>query len=283
MATQNYASLFSQKVDERFSRESQAHMALNNNYKFTGVKTVNVYSIPTVAMTDYTRSGSNRYGTPEDLGTNVQALTITKDRAWTFIIDKGDKIQSQMVLDAGKAVSRQLREVVIPEYDKYVFATLATAASAKGHTAATTATKSNAYELFLNAQEALGDANVPDQGRIAFCSYKFANLLKQDPSFMKYSNMSQEMVIKGIMGEVDGVKIVKVPASRLPEGCSFILTHPIAATGPKQLEEYKIHDNPPGISGWLCEGRFIYDCFVLNEKADAIWYHGTAIAEDDEG
>ena len=96
-------------------------------------------------------------------------------------------------------------------------------------------------------------------------------------SFMKYSNMSQEMVIKGIMGEVDGVKIVKVPASRLPEGCSFILTHPIAATGPKQLEEYKIHDNPPGISGWLCEGRFIYDCFVLNEKADAIWYHGTAV------
>lgn len=277
MATQNYASVFSQKVDERFSRESQAHMALNNNYKFTGVKTVNVYSIPTVAMTDYTRSGSNRYGTPEDLGTNVQALTINKDRAWTFIIDKGDKIQSQMVLDAGKAVSRQLREVVIPEYDKYVFATLAKAASAKGHTAATAASESNAYELFLNAQEALGDANVPDQGRIAFCSYKFANLLKQDPSFMKYSNMSQEMVIKGIMGEVDGVKIVKVPASRLPEGCSFILTHPIAATGPKQLEEYKIHDNPPGISGWLCEGRFIYDCFVLNEKADAIWYHGTAV------
>ena len=274
---QNFAQLFAQKIDERFSRESQAAMALNNDYKFTGVKTVNVYSIPVVAMTDYARTGANRYGTPDDLGTNVQALTITKDRAWTFIIDKGDKIQSQMVLDAGKAVSRQLREVVIPEYDKYVFATLAKAASAKGHTAATAATKSNAYELFLNAQEALGDANVPDQGRIAFCSYKFANLLKQDPSFMKYSNMSQEMVIKGIMGEVDGVKIVKVPASRLPEGCSFILTHPIAATGPKQLEEYKIHDNPPGISGWLCEGRFIYDCFVLNEKADAIWYHGTAV------
>ena len=271
--------MFAQKIDERFSRESQAAMALNNDYKFTGVKTVNVYSIPTVAMGDYTRSGSNRYGTPEDLGTNVQALTIKNDRAWTFIIDKGDKIQSQMVLDAGKAVSRQLREQIVPEYDKYVFTTLAKAASGNGHTAATTASKSNAYELFLNAQEVLGDANVPDQGRIAFCSYKFANLLKQDPSFMKYSNMSQEMVIKGIMGEVDGVKIVKVPASRLPAGCSFILTHPIAATGPKQLEEYKIHDNPPGISGWLCEGRFIYDCFVLNEKADAIFYHGTAISD----
>lgn len=274
---QNFAQLFAQKIDERFSRESQAAMALNNDYKFTGVKTVNVYSIPVVAMTDYQRTGSNRYGTPDDLGTNVQALTITKDRAWTFIIDKGDKIQSQMVLDAGKAVSRQLREVVIPEYDKHVFHTLAKAATAKGNTASTAATKTNAYELFLAGQEKLGDANVPDAGRVAFCSYKFANLLKQDSSFMKYSNLSQEMVVKGIMGEVDGVKIVKVPASRLPEGCSFILTHPVAATAPKQLSEYKIHEDAPGISGWLCEGRFIYDAFVLNEKANAIYYHGTAV------
>ena len=113
-----------------------------------------------------------------------------------------------------------------------------------------------------------------DKGRVAFCSYRFANLLMQDPAFIKYSDRSQDMVIKGIMGEVDGCKIVKVPAAHLPQGASFLITHSIAATGPKQLEEYKIHDNPPGISGWLVEGRFIYDCFVLNEKADAIYYHG---------
>ena len=28
---------------------------------------------------------------------------------------------------------------------------------------------------------------------------------------------------------------------------------------------------------FVIEGRFVYDCFVLNEKADAIWYQGTAI------
>ena len=98
MATQNYASVFSTKVDERFYKESQAAMALNNDYKFTGVKTVNVYSIPTVAMTDYTRTGTNRYGTPADLGTNIQALTITKDRAWSAIIDKGDKINLSLAV-----------------------------------------------------------------------------------------------------------------------------------------------------------------------------------------
>ena len=98
------------------------------------------------------------------------------------------------------------------------------------------------------------------------------------PSFALESDVPS-LALDYALDANNGVKIVKVPASRLPKDCAFILTHPIAATGPKQLEEYKIHDNPPGISGWLCEGRFIYDCFVLNEKADAIFYHGAAISD----
>ena len=270
----NLASKYSDKVDERFYRESQAMIALNNDYKFTGEKTVKVYSIPIVPMGDYTRSGSNRYGTPSDLSRNVQSMTVTKDRAFTFIIDRGDKIQSQMVSDAGKSLSRQLNEVVVPEFDTYVFATLCKAAQDNGNYDSTALTKSNAYEYFLKGMEHMGNKNVPDKGRVAFCTYKFANLLMQDPAFIKYSDRSQEMVIKGVMGEVDGCKIVKVPSSHLPRGAAFLITHSIAATGPKQLEEYRIHDDPPGISGWLVEGRFIYDCFVLNEKADAIYYHG---------
>ena len=122
--------------------------------------------------------------------------------------------------------------------------------------------------------ERLGNCNVPDQGRVAFCSYGFANLLKQDSAFMRYGDQSQQMLIKGVIGEVDGCKIVKVPSSRLPAGAACIITHPVAATAPKQLEEYKIHADPPGISGWLCEGRFVYDCFILNEKIDAVYFIG---------
>ena len=29
----------------------------------------------------------------------------------------------------------------------------------------------------------------------------------------------------------------------------------------------------------VAEGRFVYDCFVLNNKADAVYYHGNAITE----
>ena len=92
----NLASKYSKQVDERFYRESQAMLALSNEHQFTGVQTVKVYSIPIVPMSDYQRSGANRYGSANDLTRNVQELTITKDRAWTFIIDRGDKLQSEL-------------------------------------------------------------------------------------------------------------------------------------------------------------------------------------------
>ena len=274
MDNRNLASKYAKRVDERFTRESQAMLALNTDYSFTGVRTVNVYSIPTVAMSDYQRSGDHRYGVPNDLSRNVQTMTVGRDRAFTFIIDKGDKTQSRMVMDAGKALSRQLKEVWVPEFDAYVFRKLAAEATARGNYSSEEITKENAYEMFLNAMESLGNKNVPDKGRVAFCSYKFANFLKQDPAFIKTGDSSQEMLIKGVIGEVDGCRIVKVPSSRLPSGCAFLLTHPMAATAPKQLEEYKTHADPPGISGFLVEGRVVYDCFVLDEKADAIYYHG---------
>lgn len=284
--SRNLALKYSTQIDERFTRESQVTPGLGNAYKteFTGVETVRVYSIPTVPLQDYNRNfgpgdGSHhaffRYGIPQDLTRNVQELTITQDKSFTFVIDQGDKIQSMMVSDAGKALSRQLDEQIIPQFDSYCFSTWAAAATAIGNVDTTAATKSNVYELFLKANEALGNANVPDEGRLAYCSYRFANLLKQDPAFVRYGDKSQEMLIKGTMGEVDGVRIIKVPASRLPAGAAMIMVHPVASVAPEQLADYRIHDNPPGINGWLVEGRHMFDCFVLNNKAKALYYLGS--------
>ena len=291
MATYDLASKFSQKVDEAFQRGALLRQVTNRDYDWDGVNTVYVYSIPTVDLTDYTRSGSNRYGTPDELGNSTQTMTIRKDRAWTFTIDKLNRNQSQMVMDAGKAVARQLALKVIPEVDTYTFQQMAENA---GNTSAVTPTKNNAYELFLAAQEKLGDANVPDQGRVCLVTYAFAGLLKQDPAFMRDCDIAQNALIKGMLGEVDGCKIIKVPAARMPgkytttgSGSSavttkavgsFLLCHPIATVAPTVLSEYKVHTDAPGISGWLCEGRVSYDAFVLNNKADAIFYQGPALS-----
>lgn len=279
MAEINFASKYAPRVDEKFTRQSIAQLVSNQDYSFTGVKTVNVYAIPTVPLTDYQRSGTNRYGEPQELGNSVQELTLARDRSFTFAIDKADRDQTMMTMDAGKALARQLDLEVIPEFDAYVLYTIANAAfgytdeNGAKHFDDTPITAQNAYEQFLHAQEVLGNCNVPEQGRVCLCSYRFAGLLKQDPAFMRECDTAQDMQIKGLLGEVDGVQIVRVPSSRLPEGTDFLMTHPMATVAPRQLAEYKIHDNPPGINGWLIEGRILYDAHVLKNKRDAIFLH----------
>lgn len=271
----NLATKYAKTVDERWYTESLAVQGMNANFEFSGAQTVKIYSFPTVPINNYARSGSNRYGTPTDLTRNVQTMTVGRDRSFTYVVDKGDKIQSEMLTDAGKQLARELRDAVVPEYDAYCFSKMASVATTNGNTKTDAITKANAYEALLSGQEFLGNNNVPDKGRVAFCSYRFANFLKQDPAFMRYGDMSQSMLQKGIMGEVDGTRIVKVPASRLPMGASFLLVHPMAAVGPRQLEDYYINEHAAGYSGWLTEGRMIYDCFVLDNKIGGVYYHGS--------
>ena len=78
------------------------------------------------------------------------------------------------------------------------------------------------------------------------------------------------------VGEIDGVKIVKVPRRRMPANCEFIIAHPSVTTKAEKLDDYKIHQDPPGINGNLVEGRVYYDAFVLNNKKKAIYAHSKA-------
>jgi len=269
----NYAEKHSAKVDEAFTIGSITERAVNQDYEFTGVRTIKIHSVPTVDMNDYARSGSNRYGTPAELEDEVQEVACERDRSFTFTVDKGNS-EENSALNAGKALRRQVDERVIPEVDRYRLAKMAANAM---HTKQGAVSKSNAYELFLTLNGALDDAGAPQTGRIGYVSTTFYNALKQDSSFILASDIAQEMRINGQLGEVDGVAILK-SAGRLPKGVDLLLTHPVATVGPKKLSEYKVHQDPPGISGQLVEGREIYDAFVLKNKKGAIGVHrGTLV------
>lgn len=273
----NLASKYSTKVDERFKLKSLTELGINRDYDWSGVKTVSVWSIPTVAMNDYTRTGLARYGAAAELQDTKQDMTLTRDRSFTFTIDKGNYNEQMMVKNAGKALARQIDEVIVPEVDIYRLAAMAAAATAAGGvTAATAITSANAYSNFLKAGEYMSDNKVPLERRVAFVTPQFYSFIKLDPSFLKASDTGQGLLINGVVGQVDGVKIVVVPSSYFPANTAFIMAHPAATVAASKLEDYKTHDNPPGINGWLVEGRIIYDAFVLANKNKALYIHKTA-------
>ncbi len=270
----NLATKYVKEVDERWVSESQAALVTGKGFTYKGDQTFVIYSIPYAPLNDYVRRGSNRYGNPNDLSRNIQTVHVTQDKGFTFVIDKGDEVQSEFVSNPGKSLAREIREVITPAYDRYCFRVMAESAEENGHNATTEITKQNAYSMLLNGVEHMSDRNVPIDNCYAFCTYHYVNLLMQDSSFIRYGNRSQEMLNTGRIGTVDGIEIVRVPKNKLPSGTAFLLVHKDSCVAPRQLEEYKTHVDPPGYSGTLCEGRVLYDCFVLDEKADGIYYHG---------
>lgn len=265
----DYAVKYSSLVDEKFTRESVTTAAINNHYDFIGAQTVNVYSIPTVALNDYQLDGSDRFGTPSELSTSTQELKMTQDKAFTFTVDRRSEMDTPLEQIAGQALARELREVVIPTVDQYRLGAMVAGAA---NEIVGTVTRENAYELFLDVNTAITDKGVPQIGRIAYVSAKFYKYLKLDDAFTKAGDLATKIAITGAVGEVDGIPIIVVPASYLPTNVELLITHPLACPSPVKLEMYRILDNVRGIDGKVVEGRIYYDCFVLENKIDAIGY-----------
>ena len=266
-----YAENLSQTIDEQLSKDSLTDKAVNKDYDFDGVNKVNVYSVETVPLNDYDiNAKSNRYGTPVELGNDVQTLELTQDKSFTFSIDRKNATDTMMAMSAAKALARELKEVVTPTIDRYRIAKY-TAEALVAHTKEETLTTETAYSAFLEGSMVLFDAKVPTEGRIAFVTSAYYKAIKLDKNFVSSGDKGQEIAVTGAVGTIDKTTIIVAPADYFVKGTNFIIRHPMAMTSPVKLADYKIHENPQGINGWLVEGRIYYDAFVLNNKKAAIY------------
>lgn len=266
---------FAPYTDEKFKAESKISLLTNQDFDFVGARIVKVYKISTAEMNDYVRHpvsnyAASRYGTAKDLDATTESFEMTKDRSFTFTIDKLDEDETSQQLTAAKALARQLREVVIPEVDTYTYGVMATKAGNKPDAVALTA--ENIYTEILKASKALDDEEVPETDRQLVVSPEVYQLMKRCKDIVMETEIGNDLRIRGVIANLDGANVIKVPAVRLPEHFGFMLAHPSATVAPTKLADYKIHQDPPGISGDLVEGRIVYDAFVLDNKTKAIYY-----------
>ncbi len=271
---------FQPYVDELFSTESKHELFTTKEpFSFVGAHTVKIYKVSTAQMNDYGRAGAaegnwSRYGEVESLDATTEELTVSQDRSFTFAIDALDEQESEA--KAAAALARQLREVVVPEIDGYVISTMATNAGTKATAAELTA--ANIYSKIIAGTEALDAAEVPESERVLIVTPAVFSLLKQSPNIFDNDPLSAEMRAKGVIGMIDGLQVIRVPASRVPDNFGFIIAWKGATIAPVKLADYRTHINPPGLNGALVEGRVVYDSFVLDNKANGIYYQ--AVTDD---
>ena len=267
------ATKFLPYTDEQFSTESKKSLLTNQDFSWSGAHSVKVYKITTSQMNDYGRSGPaegnwSRYGAVEGLSATTQEMILRRDRSFTFAIDALDEDETAQA--AASALARQNREVVIPEVDTYVYGVMCVNA---GHTPAAKAlTPANIYTEILEASQALDDAEAPETGRVLVVTPAVYALMKKCKDIVMETDIGNDLRLRGVIAILDGMNVQKIPANRLPADFGFMVAHPCATVAPVKLETFNIHQNPPGISGALVEGRICYDAFVLDNKAGAIYY-----------
>lgn len=141
---------FSPQTDELFKAESKISLLTNTDFDWTGAHSIKLYKISTTPLNDYARNavasgqqihyyGANgseleaypdsaetlsRYGKLLDLSATTEELLLKHDRSFIFNVDKLDQDETQQQLEAGTALARELREVVVPEVDANVYAVM---------------------------------------------------------------------------------------------------------------------------------------------------------------
>lgn len=266
-------------VDEVMKTGSALSLVAGAEFSFTSAHTIKLYKIGTAPMQDYGRNTKapgcwSHFGEIMTLDATTEEFELTKDRSFTFEIDKLDTDETNQNLEAAAALNRQLREVVIPEVDIYTYAKIVAGAGIKP--AAQALDETSIYSAITAGSVALDEAEVPEDGRYILVTPEVLRMMKLNNALAVNEDIGQELRKKGAVAKLDGASVIKVPKNRMPENFGFLYGHPCAAAAPTKLTDYRVHLDPPGLSGSLVEGRINYDAFVLDNKANALYYQTIA-------
>ena len=267
----NYATKYASKVAERFHKASITDPGAGHDYSFVGAQTVVVSTVDVVALNDYNRTAaSNRFGAVANLGDTKQELKMTQDKSFAFAIDAGDNSDQAIDKSAGKALRRQIDEVVIPTIDKYRLSKWAAGAGSI-RAEASALTKNTILPAIIALGGVMSNALVPEEGRTLYIPIRNYSLLVQADAIVQLDGgKGVQAVTNGVVGRIDRNKVIPVPDGWFPEGFEFLIKYKGCTADPVKLRNYHIRKDAQGYDGPVVEGRIYYDSFVLNAKAAGV-------------
>ena len=266
----NLAAKYEKQFAAAFKPNSYFEGKTNTKYTFDGAKTIRIYSPVTTELVDYNRNGANRYGALSEMDTVIQELTLTQDKGFTKSLDRGNYTDQMMSVSAGAWMNEQIKGVVTPTTEKHALKQWVRYAG-KVECVETKPTSETIVDTLSKGIKKLTDKFVPEDDRFLYITAEMFTLLKQADQFLGVDSLAEKVLSKGVIGEFMGAKVVVLPSSYMPAGCYAMIARKESLLLPRKISSFKTHNNPPGIDGWLMEGRVYYDAFVLGAAADGVW------------
>lgn len=280
-------------LDEKYKRESLTARldAANGSIQFVGANAVKLFKTSMDGLADYSRNAGFVQGAVT--GT-WETLTLSKDRGVSLSVDAMDN-EETLGLAFGTLVEQFMRLNVVPEIDAYRFAKYATSAGTTVSADITVGT-TDCPALIDNAEEVLGDAEVPREGRLLFVSEKFYNGIKQ--KITRY--LANENGVNREVEMFNGMPVIRVPSDRFQTAVTlydgsehfgyiptvggykinFMIIHPtaIAQVVKHAVPRIWLPSENINADAYKFDYRIYHDCWVLDNKVKGIYLHKASTA-----
>lgn len=273
MAVINLASKYSEKLDERFKLSSRTDEYTGKDYDFTGVNTINIYSIDGTDLNNYDRTAStDRFGTTTEVGDTKQTMVLSKDQGFSRAIDYGNAQEQYNIKRAQMVLKSIWDETMVPTIDKYRFTNWVNGAGL-GVVNSTALAVGTVIEAIMTGSAALSNKLVPLANRVIFIKESVYIKCKLATEIIGIDTLGAESVKNGKVGYLDGMPVIRVPDSYFPTGINFLIKYKGATVDPVTLKTLRVQKAPKGYDADILEGRMIYDSFVLGQKVNGLYVH----------
>ena len=281
----NFESKAAKKLVEAFSLESLTEGIFTNQYDWDGVDTIRLRSVMSYPLQAYNWqdvTGASRFGPLVEVEDDFQALTIDQDYAYNLAIDKRNNTSTLQEKAAGTIASREIREQLIPQVDKYRLSAIASGHGVTGFgttgggiiKANVALTKTNILETLFTHGAEMSNLLVPKKNRVLFIKESEAIKAKLADQIVgtgaTVQQMANQIIKSGEMGTINGMHIVAVPDSYMPAHVLYMIVLKDAVVAPTKIKTMRILTNHPDIDGAVAQGRFLYDCFVIAKRANGV-------------
>ena len=280
-------------MDEVYQRASLTSMFdyTSDRVRFTGANTVQVFKLSMDGLADY---GRNTGFVKGSVTGSWEAFTLGEDRGVSLSVDVLDNDET-MGMAFGPLVAEFIRTEVVPELDAYRFAQMASFSGINKATAADiTVGTTDVASMLDTAEQVMGDAEVPREGRICFMSETCYAAFKDN--IARY--LGNDGTVRRDIDNYNGMPIIRVPKNRfntaitLNNGTSafgyeiggspinFLIVHPSAIIQivkhvvPRIFSPQVNQD----MDAWKFDYRIYHDIFNYENKTAGIYLSAAATA-----
>ncbi|MGM7689768.1 sugar-binding protein [Staphylococcus felis] len=205
-------------------------------------------------LKDYKRNEENKFDYAK-----IEETTyfLDQEKYWGRFVDALDKRDTEGNIDINYVVARQASEVVAPYLDDLRFKTLA---RNKQKHITLNGEADQHYDAVLDVSVELDEINAP-KNRVLFVTPKFYKAIKKFVVALPQGDNNQQVLGKGVQGELDGFTVVKVP-SKMLQGVEAMAVIGEVLASPIQADMAKMNSNIPGRFGTLAEQLLYTGAFV---------------------